>query len=486
MNYVEPAGRVIDAATDTLEPHPRSRKWPVSYHSVSIIAICTDIVSILLAGVGSGILYNWEVFGTPSGVLQHVGSAAVVAALFVAIMKAQDFYNPADLLSFRSQALSTLTAWISVFLFLFGAAFALKVSEQFSRGAVFSFATVGLGLLLVQRRVYRDLLSYGLRKQKFSGRNAIVITDNAIAPNSALVRALVRHGFQLKNQFVLPSQRGQVQIEALISDVIAYVRGSDVEEVIVGIDGERFGDLDKLLVGLRGLPLPVSLIPVGMAANILSRPTYVMGESICIELHRGPLSALERGIKRFIDITGSLTGLILLLPLMIMTALLIKLNSAGPVLFRQRRCGFNGRPFYIFKFRTMSVMEDGPAICQASKSDHRITRVGRWLRRTSIDELPQLLNVLYGTMSLVGPRPHALAHDDHFDKVVRNYAYRHHVKPGLTGWAQVNGHRGATPTVEDIQRRVQLDLWYIDNLSLRLDLLIMFRTIIEVARGDAY
>jgi putative colanic acid biosynthesis UDP-glucose lipid carrier transferase len=135
----------------------------------------------------------------------------------------------------------------------------------------------------------------------------------------------------------------------------------------------------------------------------------------------------------------------------------------------------------------MSVLEDGPTVCQAAESDIRVTRIGRWLRRTSVDELPQLLNVLSGTMSLVGPRPHALAHDNHFDKVVSNYAFRHHVKPGLTGWAQVNGHRGPTPTIADIQRRVQFDLWYIDNWSLRLDFLIIIKTILEVMRSrNAY
>jgi putative colanic acid biosynthesis UDP-glucose lipid carrier transferase len=135
----------------------------------------------------------------------------------------------------------------------------------------------------------------------------------------------------------------------------------------------------------------------------------------------------------------------------------------------------------------MTVLEDGSEIPQAAQSDHRVTRVGKWLRRTSIDELPQLLNVLNGTMSLVGPRPHAVAHDSQFDKVVSNYAFRHQLKPGLTGWAQVNGHRGPTPTLSEIQSRVEYDLWYIDNWSLRLDLMIMLRTVIEVTRGrNAY
>jgi lipopolysaccharide/colanic/teichoic acid biosynthesis glycosyltransferase len=135
----------------------------------------------------------------------------------------------------------------------------------------------------------------------------------------------------------------------------------------------------------------------------------------------------------------------------------------------------------------MSVLEDGPDVNQATRSDPRVTRVGRWLRRTSIDELPQLLNVLTGSMSLVGPRPHALAHDDHFSQILSNYAFRHHVKPGLTGWAQVNGHRGSIPGEAEIRNRVECDLWYIDNWSLRLDFWIIVRTVLVVMRGrNAY
>ena len=210
----------------------------------------------------------------------------------------------------------------------------------------------------------------------------------------------------------------------------------------------------------------------------------MLGDNISIELQRGPLSGTERAIKRFLDVAFAALGVIALLPLLVLTALAIKLDSPGPIFFRQRRCGFNGQLFHILKFRTMSVLEDGDKIHQASASDRRVTRLGRSLRRTSIDELPQLLNVLQGSMSLVGPRPHALAHDNQFDKSVGNYAYRHHVKPGLTGWAQVNGFRGPTPNIEDIRNRVEYDLWYINNWSLALDCLIMARTVLELTRGQ--
>jgi undecaprenyl-phosphate galactose phosphotransferase/putative colanic acid biosynthesis UDP-glucose lipid carrier transferase len=177
------------------------------------------------------------------------------------------------------------------------------------------------------------------------------------------------------------------------------------------------------------------------------------------------------------------TGLlIVLIPLFAVVALLIRLESSGPVIFRQRRKGFTGREFTIFKFRTMNVLEDGSVIAQARRNDPRVTRVGRVLRATSIDELPQLLNVLLGHMSIVGPRPHALAHDDGYAKLIAKYAFRQHVKPGLTGWAQVNGFRGETAHLELMEQRVDCDLWYIKNWSFWLDLRILVLTGFELLR----
>jgi undecaprenyl-phosphate galactose phosphotransferase/putative colanic acid biosynthesis UDP-glucose lipid carrier transferase len=166
----------------------------------------------------------------------------------------------------------------------------------------------------------------------------------------------------------------------------------------------------------------------------------------------------------------------------VLTALAIKLDGPGPIIFRQNRKGFNGQQFVMFKFRTMKVEENGPTVTQATPNDPRVTRIGRLLRSASIDELPQLMNVLWGDMSLIGPRPHALAHDNYFEKVLEDYAFRHHVKPGMTGWAQVNGLRGATPTVDLISRRVKMDLWYINNWTLWLDVQILMKTLFEVLR----
>ncbi|RVU17438.1 exopolysaccharide biosynthesis polyprenyl glycosylphosphotransferase [Methylobacterium oryzihabitans] len=187
--------------------------------------------------------------------------------------------------------------------------------------------------------------------------------------------------------------------------------------------------------------------------------------------------------KVALDFAAALFGLVMIAPFLIIVAVAIVLDSKGPVFFRQTRTGIDGKPFKIFKFRTMRVQEDGHVVTQAKVGDSRVTRVGRFLRKTSIDELPQLINVLRGEMSLVGPRPHALAHDQLYGREIPAYKERFAVRPGLTGWAQVQGSRGETPTTADMERRITLDLWYIENRSLLLDIQIILRTVwTEIAR----
>jgi len=188
-------------------------------------------------------------------------------------------------------------------------------------------------------------------------------------------------------------------------------------------------------------------------------------------------------LKRLLDLAIAVPLLIVLAPLLIAVAAFIKLDSAGPALFRQSRLGLNGKPFGILKFRTMNVIEDGESVVQAERNDKRITPIGAFLRSTSIDELPQLLNVIAGDMSLVGPRPHAIAHDIHYASLIPEYTQRQRVKPGITGWAQVNGYRGGTPTLDLMQSRVDLDIWYADHASVALDIAIIARTPFELLRN---
>jgi putative colanic acid biosynthesis UDP-glucose lipid carrier transferase len=190
----------------------------------------------------------------------------------------------------------------------------------------------------------------------------------------------------------------------------------------------------------------------------------------------------RRPLKRALDLVLAPAALVLLSPVFALISIAIALDSSGPVFFRQTRTGLGGHPFRIFKFRTMTVLEDGDQVVQARLNDARVTRVGRWLRRTSLDELPQLLNVVQGDMSLVGPRPHALAHDRHYAALISDYALRWQVRPGITGWAQINGLRGETPTIGAMRARVQHDNWYARRGSLALDLVILLRTPLEMIR----
>jgi exopolysaccharide biosynthesis polyprenyl glycosylphosphotransferase len=202
-----------------------------------------------------------------------------------------------------------------------------------------------------------------------------------------------------------------------------------------------------------------------------------VGTLASLRLTRPALSFAEIMAKRVFDVLAASAILVASLPLLLVVALAVRLETRGPVLFLQRRYGFNQQPFRIVKFRTMTTTDDGEVVTQARRNDPRITRVGAVLRRYNLDELPQLLNVIAGQMSLVGPRPHALAHDREYQLKIALYARRHNVRPGITGWAQVNGLRGETDTDDKMERRVAFDHWYIDNWSFWLDLGILLRTV---------
>jgi undecaprenyl-phosphate galactose phosphotransferase/putative colanic acid biosynthesis UDP-glucose lipid carrier transferase len=238
---------------------------------------------------------------------------------------------------------------------------------------------------------------------------------------------------------------------------------------------------------LRSSPLPVRLYPDHKMRDVFRHQAERrFDQRFSITVQRAPLSGRERALKRATDFVVAMTALVVLAPFLLAISLAIRLDSRGPVIFRQRRCGFDNREFVIFKFRTMTVLEDGASIVQAKPNDRRVTRLGKFLRRWSIDELPQLLNVIRGDMSLVGPRPHAIAHDDEYKARISNYAIRHHVRPGLTGAAQVAGHRGETESLSQMEQRVEHDLWYINNWSPTLDLKLMAMTFVALFRFAAY
>ena len=459
-------------------------RWPLSYRSIEVVAIVVDVLIIVSAGVLADAAYLTT--GAPTAEITiYGGAAAVVAALLTCLLKERGLYKPTALLNWTAQVRAVTIAWIGVFMFLAGCVFALKIGDTFSRVTIISFAAIGLCGLIAQRTFWRTILENGLASGKVLGRTIVLISDNRPALN--LQQLLLRHGFRVRRHFVVADHSHPSQWDDVTSEVISYARHSNVEELFIAADVQNWPKFHEMTERLRLLPLPVNLVAVGPTADLLKRPLSAIGSATVIELQRAPLNYFELLIKRTVDLVLAGTTLIALLPLLALVAIAIKLDSRGPIIFRQTRHGFNGKPFQILKFRTMTVLEDGESVRQAERFDKRVTRLGLWLRRTSIDELPQLINVLKGEMSIVGPRPHAAAHDNHFDEIIANYAFRQRVKPGITGCAQVNGSRGATPTVEAMQRRVGLDIWYIDNWSFHLDLTIMFRTMIEVLRGrNAY
>jgi Undecaprenyl-phosphate glucose phosphotransferase len=461
-------------------------QWPVSYRSIEVLAVVIDILIILSAGVLADMIYRLATTGFADQITDYTAAAAVVAALFTSLLKGRGLYKPMALLAWTSQVRAVTLTWIGVFMFLAGCVFALKIGSTFSRGTIVSFAAIGLFGLVAHRTFWRTALESGLASGKWSGRKIVLISENS--PALDVQQQLLRHGFRIQRHFALAADNSHASHwDDIVSQAISYTRCSNVDELFIAAELQSWPKIKKSAERLRLLPLPVNLVAVGPTSKLLTQPVSAIGNAIVIELQRAPLNFFERLVKRAIDIVFAGTALIALIPLLTLVAIAIKLDSPGRVIFRQTRHGFNGKPFNILKFRTMTVVEDGDSVKQATRLDKRVTRVGFWLRRTSIDELPQLINVLKGEMSLVGPRPHAAAHDNYFDPVIANYAFRQRMKPGITGCAQVNGSRGETPTIDVMQRRVRLDLWYIENWSFQLDLAIMLRTIIELVRGrNAY
>lgn len=400
-----------------------------------------------------------------------------VAILFVAAMRIQKLYSPERLIVIDDQARSVLSAWCGAFLILASGVFTWGVSHDLSRGDILMFWAIGAVGLLIHRLVWRAVLPRALESGALRGRTVVSMSCEEAVPQR-FADNLSRYGYHILAHFHVPA--GEPSAEDVVDNVISLCRTSDVEEVLLFVDPERMTYLRSIAKRLRVLPLPVTLVPFGALAQLFQRTHSDIGDTVAIEIQRAALSPTEQAVKQLIDIVVAVTALTILAPLMISVAIAIKLDSEGPVFFRQTRHGFNGRPFGIYKFRSMTVMEDGEVVRQAQKNDDRVTRVGYWIRRLSIDELPQLLNVVYGDMSIVGPRPHASAHDRYFTSAIEKYAFRHHVKSGITGWAQVRGARGETDTLDKMQRRVELDLWYINNWSVWLDFSIMIRTIFVV------
>jgi Undecaprenyl-phosphate glucose phosphotransferase len=452
--------------------------------------LIADILLIVATVLTCSLIYHWLAGVAPANVASYAGIGIVVAANFATIMMARRNYRLKRLILFSVQVRETIFVWSGTFGFLVIAAFAMKISGDFSRGAIILSFLGGLATLLAWRRCVATLVSSSLASGSFARKKIIVIAESGQAASSHPLEELRRYGFNAVKTCELSKEEIAspgivVSLRAKLAEIIQIARSDNIEDIYLLIRWSHHRIIDGIIDTLAVLPISVHLIPDESAARFLNYPVANIGDTWTAVLRRAPLTRFELAAKRFFDLSLASAGLLTLLPLMLMTALLIKLDSRGPVFFLQKRNGFNGKTFDIMKFRTMHVCEDGPAVKQATRDDPRVTRIGRWLRRSSIDELPQLFNVIRGDMSLVGPRPHATCHNSEYEKLIANYAFRHHVKPGLTGWAQVNGYRGETRQVEQMKRRVEHDLWYINNWSPWLDLRIVMQTVLVTLRQDA-
>lgn len=286
------------------------------------------------------------------------------------------------------------------------------------------------------------------------------------------------------------SEKNQQYPEKLLGNVAAtaeFVKTHNVQHIYIALPMSAQPRILALLDELRDTTASIYFVPDIFLFDLIQANISDINGIPIVAVCQSPFIGINSKIKRISDIVLSLSILLLTAPFILLIAIGVKLSSRGPILFKQRRYGLDGKEILIYKFRSMTVMEDGEQVNQATQHDPRITRFGSFLRKTSLDELPQLINVLQGCMSIVGPRPHAISHNEMYRSLIKGYMIRHKVKPGITGWAQINGFRGETDILEKMQARIDYDLDYLRNWSLFLDLLIIFKTIgVVIKDKNAY
>jgi|TARA_Y100001001_G_C8011293_1_gene309825 putative colanic acid biosynthesis UDP-glucose lipid carrier transferase len=331
------------------------------------------------------------------------------------------------------------------------------------------------------RYVMRKLL-FKLRKSGYNSRFAIVVGANKVGYNLALqMLENEQLGIRFKGIYDdraeerLPHEFKN-QIAGKIEEAIELAKNNQVDYIYIALPMSAKNRIQNILERCSDSTASVFLIPDFFMYNLLNARWHSVGSVQALSVYDTPFDGLNNVLKRAEDIVLSILILIMLAIPMLCIALAVKLTSPGPVIFKQKRYGLDGRQILVYKFRSMSTQDNGNVVKQATKNDPRITPLGSFLRRTSLDELPQFINVIQGRMSIVGPRPHAVAHNEEFRKIIKGYMLRHKVKPGITGWAQINGLRGETETITKMVKRVEFDLEYIHRWSLWFDLKIIFRT----------
>ncbi|MEW5992970.1 MAG: undecaprenyl-phosphate glucose phosphotransferase [Candidatus Zixiibacteriota bacterium] len=376
-------------------------------------------------------------------------------------------------------------AWGSVLLALTVIAFATKTGAAYSRGWLLLWAGSGWGALILARVFLRAILRWA-RRRGFNQRHVVIVGSAGLGAQVAeRLRAAPWMGLTVVGYFKSDSGAPADSIDGVpsigsVDRLAEYVMERRIDQVWLAMPLRDEDKVREILHNLRHSTADIRFVPDFFGMRLLNHSVMDIAGMPVMNLSVTPMTGVNRVLKAIEDRVLAVLILAFIAPLMALIALGVKLTSPGPVLFKQLRYGYDGKPIRVYKFRTMVVHDENDGVVtQASRADPRVTRLGRFLRRTSLDELPQFFNVLQGRMSIVGPRPHAVAHNEQYKDLVDGYMKRHKVKPGITGWAQINGWRGETDTLEKMQKRVEYDLYYIENWSLWFDLKIIFLTIVK-------
>ncbi len=391
------------------------------------------------------------------------------------------------------ELVSTTAAWVCSITALLGIGFLTRISESFSRSSIVAwFMIAGLGLMLA-RMLFRAALDtchrrgFGVKRTAIAGLNdlGLRVAENAkLHPECGLNIVGFFDDREPHRLATVPD--GTSGYCGTINEMLVKAKAGEIDNVLVTLPMRAEGRIQSIMSELGDTTASVYIVPDFFVFELLHSRWSEVGGLPVVSVFESPLYGVDGVAKRGLDVLLAAIGLVFVSPVLLICGILVKLSGPGPIFFRQKRYGLDGREILVWKFRSMNTCDNGPVVKQATKDDPRVTPIGRVLRRTSLDELPQLFNVLSGNMSLVGPRPHANAHNEHFRKLIRGYMLRHKVKPGITGLAQVEGSRGETDTVEKMQHRIDLDHRYIREWSLWLDLKIILRTFWVVVHKEAY
>ncbi len=419
---------------------------------------------------------NFETFDIPS-------LAIISFLLILPIFKAVGLYRPYRSLSIQILGGRILLGWTVLLGSLLVLGFITKTSHYYARSVLLTWS-VCVPIILFSLHVAAWRFLQRLRKSGLNSRSAVIVGINAVSQqlmdevaNSPALGIRLYGVFEdpdISND--IPNNYDRSLLIGELDQVAEYVQEHCIDVVYVTCSTNQKDRVTNLLQDLLDTTACVYYVPDVLTFHLMHGRPYEINGIPLMAIWEVPFTDVQYLFKRSIDVLVSGLALLILFPFMLLIAMAVKMTSAGPILFRQRRYGLHGQEITVYKFRSMLVQEDGAVVTQAKRGDSRVTKVGAFLRKTSLDELPQFINVLQGRMSIVGPRPHAVAHNEMYRKLIDGYMLRHKVKPGITGWAQVNGCRGETETLEKMQKRIDYDLDYLKNWSLQLDIQIIMQT----------